>query len=334
MPVRHLLLLITVLTLFLSPVSKSHELRPAYLSITEHKNWQYEILWKTPALGKKQLALKTVFPENCKISNGIRRVKENIIAIETWNMDCQQSLQGQNLSIEGLDKTLTDVLVRIKWLNAEESTARLTPDKTKLKFDHGNLQEGQIKTYFIYGVQHILAGFDHLLFVFAIMLLIAPSEKLFWTITAFTLGHSITLGLASFGLFYFSPPLIETLIAISIILLAYEVIRHQRGLSGLTLEYPWLVTFGFGLLHGFGFAGALRDIGLPQQDLPIALLFFNLGVEVGQLLFISAILVIISLPFLKNMYNRKKLSIATSYLIGSIAVFWMIERAVPIFHTG
>ncbi len=334
---------------FLSPLANAHELRPAFLSITEiaidtttetpkertdaQHTAQYIILWKTPALGEKQLALKTNFPQACEASNGVRRIEENKFAIETWTLTCPHSLRGQSLNIGGLKKTLTDVLVRTEWLDGESFTARLTPDNTRLNFAQAQIrvQGGIIKTYFVLGLGHILGGIDHLLFVFAVMLLVTRAKKLFLAITAFTLGHSVTLALAILEIVRLEPSLVEALIAMSIVLMAYEAARRWRGQSGLTLEYPWVVTFSFGLLHGFGFAGALRAIGLPQTDLPVALLFFNVGVEVGQLLFIAVVVMIASLPFLNRAKGSAIFMATVSYGIGIIAVVWMLQRTLPIF---
>ncbi len=320
-----------LLAAFLPQFSQAHELRPAFLSITQTTQNEYNILWKTPALGEKQLALKANFPESCTTSNGLRRIEENKFAIETWILTCPQSLRGQSMHIGGLEKTLTDVLVKTVWENGDSFTARLTPDKTRLDFADIKTQGGVIKTYFFLGVQHILGGIDHLLFVLAVMLLVTRGKKLFLAVTAFTIGHSVTLALATLDIVRLQPSLVEFLIAMSIVLMAYEAARRWRGKSGLTLEYPWVVTFLFGLLHGFGFAGALREIGLPQADIPAALLFFNVGVEAGQLLFIGAVVLLISLPFLKNIHTKATPMLLASYAIGIVAVFWTLQRAAPLF---
>lgn len=326
----------TALTIFLgvllSSLANAHELRPAFLSITETAETQYNVLWKTPALGEKQLALRANFPNTCKVSNGRRRIEENKFAIETWTLTCPQSLRGKSLNIGGLDKTLTDVLIRTRWLDGKSLTARLTPDNTSLDFARRQSEGGVAKTYFLLGLQHILGGVDHLLFVFAVMLLVTRGRKLFFAITAFTLGHSVTLALATLDIIRLEPSLVEVLIAMSIVLMAYEATRRWRGQSGLTLEHPWLVTFSFGLLHGFGFAGAVRAIGLPLTDLPGALFFFNVGVEAGQLLFIVGVIAIGSLPYLKRAKNSAGLMTIASYGIGTIAVFWMLQRALPILQ--
>ncbi|PHR62840.1 MAG: hypothetical protein COA47_01920 [Robiginitomaculum sp.] len=311
--------------------AQAHELRPAYLSVSEAAENQYDVLWKTPALGEKQLALKAQFPTDCLISNGVRRVEKNQFAIETWRLDCPTSLRGRSLSIGGLEKTLTDVLVRVQWLDGAIFMTRLMPEKTRLDFTKEETRGGIAQTYFGLGVQHILGGIDHLMFVLAVLLLITGGHKLFWAITAFTLGHSITLTLATLDIVQLDPSLVEILIALSIVLMAYEATRRWQGHSGLTLQFPWVVTFSFGLLHGFGFAGALRNIGLPQTDFPIALLFFNVGVEAGQLLFIAAIFILVALPFIKLYRQSPNPMMLAGYGIGIMAVFWTLQRAALVF---
>ncbi|MCF6275468.1 MAG: HupE/UreJ family protein [Robiginitomaculum sp.] len=334
-------LIFVLVMFFISSVfasfANAHELRPAFLSITETSETEYTVLWKTPALGEKQLALKANFPDTCATSNGRRRIEENKFAIETWTLTCPQSLRGESVQIGGLEKTLTDVLVKTTWISGESFTARLTPDNTRLDFENRKIQGGVVKTYFLLGAQHILGGIDHLLFVLAVMLLIGGRKKLVFAITAFTIGHSVTLALATLDIVRLDPAWVEILIAMSIVLMAYEAVRRWRGQKqespGLTLEFPFIVTFVFGLLHGFGFAGALRAIGLPQADIPAALLFFNIGVEAGQLLFIALVLTLLALPLFKALPKNKTAMIFGSYAIGIVAVFWTLQRAMPVLIT-
>jgi hydrogenase/urease accessory protein HupE len=279
-------------------------------------------------MGDKQLALKTIFPSSCGVSNGKRKVEPFKFAIETWNLSCPEPLRGQVLTIGGLQKTMTDVLVRTQWLDGTKNTSLLAADNPELTFEKKTGAAGVIKAYFKLGAQHILSGVDHLMFVVAVMLLIVGRKQLVYAVTAFTLGHSITLALASTGIVQLQPSVVEPLIAMSIVLMAYEAVRRWRGQTGFTIEHPWLVTFSFGLLHGFGFAGALRAIGIPEGDFVLALLFFNVGIEVGQLLFIGTILLLMFLFIRKFVRNPKNLSVSVAYIIGSIAVYWSIERSM------
>jgi len=170
-------------------------------------------------------------------------------------------------------------------------------------------------------------GVDHLLFVFALLLIVSSARKLVVTITAFTLAHSITLGAATLGFVHVPQQPVEAVIALSILFLAVEIVHGRQGRPGYAARWPWLVAFIFGLLHGFGFAGALSEIGLPQQAIPLALIFFNVGVELGQLLFV---LVIVSLTWLLHKLNQQKLvsraETAVIYSIGGVSSFWLFER--------
>ena len=338
---RHFRSLITPLlwlflaSLFLSRPAAAHELRPAFLSISEtapaETGFHYDILWKTPVSGQTQLALTARFPDDCQARGAKTWVASNRFAIKTWRLSCPKDLRGQSIEIAGLENTLTDVLIKARWADGTELSARLTPQEPRLEFAAPRTGGGVVRTYFGLGVEHILTGTDHLLFVLAVILLVQGSRRLFLAVTAFTLGHSITLALATLGLVHLNGALVELLIALSIVLMAYEAARFWQGKSGLTAHYPWVVTFSFGLLHGFGFASALRELGLPQTEIPAALLFFNLGVEAGQLLFIAVILALASLPGLRKIPTRPRLMQILSTLIGSCAVFWTLERIAPVF---
>jgi hydrogenase/urease accessory protein HupE len=185
-----------------------------------------------------------------------------------------------------------------------------------------------VQTYTVLGIEHILTGFDHLCFVLALVLLVRGYRRLFWTVTAFTLAHSLTLALATLDLVHVPGPPVEATIALSIVFVASEIIQMHRGREGLAARQPWLVAFAFGLLHGLGFAGALAEVGLPQNSIPLALLFFNVGVELGQLFFIFAILVLVRVMSLiaADRIELRRLVRVPAYLIGAIASYWAIER--------
>ena len=181
-------------------------------------------------------------------------------------------------------------------------------------------------TYLIMGVEHILAGVDHLLFVLALLLIVKGTRRILMTITAFTVAHSITLVAATIGWLHVPGPPVEAIIALSIVFVASEVLQEMRGNQGLTSRAPWIVAFSFGLLHGLGFAGALAEVGLPQVAIPTALLMFNVGVELGQLAFVAVVLALqaMAAPFVAA--QRRWIKGATSYGIGAVAAFWTIER--------
>lgn len=231
------------------------------------------------------------------------------------------------MTIDGLNRTFTDALVRVAYADGTEFVTRLQADHPTTTISAAPGPAAVARTYFILGVEHILLGIDHLLFVLALLLIIDCRRKLLWTITAFTLAHSITLALASLGYVSLPGPPVEAVIALSIVLVAMETLRKRRGEHPATARWPWVVAFGFGLLHGFGFAGALIHIGLPQKSVPLALLMFNVGVEAGQLVFVAGVLFLAAgirrLPFrLPGWLNA-----VPPYAIGSIAMFWVLQRS-------
>lgn len=205
-----------------------------------------------------------------------------------------------------------------------ESGAIIVP-MAELRVGSGSWQAAA-KRYTVLGVDHILVGYDHLLFVLALLLIVRSGWMLVKTITAFTVAHSITLALATLGFVNVASRPVEAAIALSIVFLALEILAARRGQIGLTYRKPWLVAFGFGLLHGFGFAGALSEIGLPQSEIPVALLFFNVGVEFGQLLFIAGVLILRSLWSQLAVPLPRQAALVPAYLIGTIATYWLLER--------
>jgi hydrogenase/urease accessory protein HupE len=181
-------------------------------------------------------------------------------------------------------------------------------------------------TYLRLGVEHILLGYDHLLFVLGLMLITANLKMLVKAVTAFTAAHSITLAAAALGFVRVPPKPVEAAIALSIAFVALEIIRAREGKAGLAAKVPWIVAFVFGLLHGFGFAGALSEIGMPEKYISVALLFFNLGVEAGQLLFVAAVIAMAALVRIAKVSLPRWAPLVPPYVIGSIAVCWMIQR--------
>lgn len=312
-----MLLLITI---------QADEIRPAYLEIKSIDEQTFQVKWKVPMKGRKILSLKPIMPQTCKSAPSTRQSVGNAL-IQTWTIVCPNGLAGQKIRISGLESTVTDVLVRISHANGFSSMNRLTP--TLVSFQIADKQSfwEVAKTYTIIGVEHILLGIDHLLFVFALLLIVTGFKRLVGTITAFTVAHSITLVTATMGWLSVPQAPVEAVIALSILFLAIEIIHAQQGKVGLAERSPWLIAFTFGLLHGFGFAGALAEVGLPEQSIPQALLFFNVGVELGQLIFVFSVLAIawiIKKIFTQDLLRKGELGIA--YLIGSLAAFWLIER--------
>ena len=319
--VRHLVL---GLLLVLCTNTLAHEVRPAYLRIQQTSTESFDLLWRVPARGQMKLGLDVVLPAHCEDKGEIRTWQQGGIFVKRWSVDCPEGLTDKTISINGLSSTLTDVLARFERHDGTTQVARLTPASTSFVItDAENWQEVAM-TYGALGIEHILLGIDHLLFVLALLLIVSGWRKLVATITAFTLAHSITLALATFGIVNVSQSPVEAVIALSILFVAVEIVHWRQGREGVTRRRPWLVAFLFGLLHGLGFAGALTEIGLPEHAIPLALLFFNLGVELGQLLFIGVILA--ALPGIRSMPFPEWAWKVPVYGIGAVASFWTIER--------
>lgn len=303
----------------------AHEIRPAYLQIQEQEENVYEAFWKIPSLGDAIPKLEIIFPGSPLIEElNLPRLSDGFMVFN-YQLTYKESIEGKPLRIDGLAKTLIDVLVRIEYLNGEQVTFLLQPDNVSEIIPGKSTPVQVIKTYTTLGIEHILFGFDHLLFVLALIIIAKGKWKIIKTITAFTLAHSITLSLAALGYVDFPTAPIEAVIALSIVFLALEIVKNSKGEETLTARKPWLVAFIFGLLHGLGFAGALTNIGLPQLDIPLALAFFNVGVEFGQLAFVFVTLGLLYLVG-KTQLSVKWGKQFAAYAIGSIAVFWMIER--------
>ncbi len=306
----------------------AHELRPAFLEIVETAPTNYSLLLKVPAQGEYRLSLHVRLPATCAETAAPVITNVDAAATSRWSVHCATGLAGQSISIAGLVATYTDALVRIIRADGTVQTARLTPDFPDLLVATTPTEIDTARTYFVLGVQHIMLGLDHLLFVLALLLLINNTRALVATITAFTVAHSVTLAFAALGIATAPQAPVEAMVALSIVVVASEIIRKQRGHADLSSPYPWLIAFLFGLLHGFGFGGALREMGLPQKDVPLALLAFNLGVEAGQLIFVAlALMAIASFKLLLTIHSARSRLIA-AYLVGSLSAVWFVQRVV------
>ncbi len=320
--------LLFFLLLFSSLGLEAHEIRPGYLQIQQISEETYHVFWKIPRMGDAVPKIYVDFPSKFKVEELRQPSPIPGFVVYAFKISSQTPLFGSTIGVDGLNKTLIDVLVNIEFLNGERIPLMLQPDNTHKIIPEKETLWGTIKTYFILGVEHILLGIDHLLFVFALVLITSGFWKLFKTITAFTIAHSITLSLASLGFVGLPGPPVEAVIALSIVFLAVELIKYNKGERSITAKYPWIVAFTFGLLHGFGFAGALTDIGLPQTTIPAALLFFNIGVEVGQILFVFFVLSCLWVLKKTELKLPKWAPNIPIYAIGGIASFWLIERVL------
>jgi hydrogenase/urease accessory protein HupE len=326
-------LVVALAAMQLASPALAHRLSPAFFGLTETAPGIYAVQWKVSIAGGLASALEPKVPQGCSLTGDVRTyVVNEDVRFQHGTMSCAGGIGGRELKVDGLELTQTDVLVRVDYLDGSASNQRLTPAEPSVVIpERPNVLE-VIRTYTLLGIGHILGGVDHLLFVLALLLLVRGIGRLVATVTAFTLAHSVTLAAATLGFVHVPPAPVEATIALSILFLASELARQRAdGRADLTARFPWLVAFSFGLLHGFGFAGALSEVGVPQKAVPLALLFFNVGVEIGQLAFIAAVLAI--------GWSVRRAAIrapawwprAAAYGIGSVAAFWVVQRTAAIF---
>jgi hydrogenase/urease accessory protein HupE len=311
--------------------ARADEFKPAYLQLTQLDRETYDVLWKIPAIDESTtLKVKPQFPNGTEALMNVRSTFSRGITVQRWRIRVPHGLDGKVISFSQLSETRIDVLARLVRLDGTVQLERILPMHPSFlgKRSPGPLEV--VRTYTILGIEHILSGFDHLLFVLALVLLVQGTRRLLVTITAFTAAHSLTLAGATLGWVHVAGPPVEASIALSIVFVASEIVHTRQGRYSVTQHYPWLLAFTFGLLHGFGFAGALAEVGLPQSSIPIALLFFNVGVEIGQLLFVGAVLAVITAG--RRVGQRVRLSQPAwlwriaPYAIGALASFWLVER--------
>ena len=318
-------LALAFLALLAAVPAAADELRPGYLELTQQDAQHWRVLWKAPVLGGLATRAHPQFPPFCTQSPPVARL-ENASLVAESTLTCSKDLAGSKVGIVGIDGAFTDALLRVAPLNRPVQAARLTPGNGMVEVSSVPDSSEVARSYFVLGVEHILTGYDHLLFVIALVLLLTRLWVVVRAATAFTVAHTITLAGTTLGLFGLPQAPVEALIALSIIFLAVEIVKQDPANPRLSERIPWIVAFGFGLIHGFGFAGALREIGLPEGDVPIALLTFNIGVEAGQLLIIAACLGAIALIRRFQPPALRPATLAASYAIGITASFWFIER--------
>jgi hydrogenase/urease accessory protein HupE len=307
--------------------AQAHELQPSSMELRQLTSERFEVIWRAPVYYRKPHPAQLQLPETWK-TVGEPTVKQLLdSALHRHVVDVPGGvIDGAVIHFVGLESTITDVFARFVWLDGSETTAIARPSQPWIEVIAQRSAWQVASDYTVLGVEHILSGFDHLTFVLALLLIVRGARRLLITVTSFTLAHSITLAAATLGVLWVPGPPVEAVIALSILFLANELVKVNRGLPSLTARYPWIVAFTFGLLHGFGFAGALGEVGLPQNEVPLALLMFNVGVELGQLLFIAVILAIISLLNRLHRECPAWLRQVPAYGIGGMAAVWLIER--------
>lgn len=316
-----------IAALALAGPAKADELRPGYLEITQQDTRHWHVRLKAPVKGGLAANANPALPAYCSAGAPVRRLEAGSLYSD-WRYDCARPLVGAPVGLSGLDKTVTDALVRIAPLGRPVQAARLTSaaPMTEVAARAGSAQVAG--TYFVLGIEHILSGYDHLLFVLSLVLLLGGGWVVARTVTAFTIAHSITLAGATLGFLGVSQRPVEICIALSIVFLAVEVVKRDPARPRLSERIPWVVAFLFGLLHGFGFAGALAEIGMPEGEVPVALLTFNLGVEAGQLAIVVVALATLAILGRISTAVRGVSERFAAYAIGITASFWLIARAV------
>ncbi len=320
-----------------APVLPAHEMRPAYLEIRQTGEETFDLLWKVPGRGPQQrLALYVRLTDDCEVLNAVQTSYVGAAFIERSSVRRPGGLTGIQITVDGLAQTLTDVLARVERSDGTVQITRLTPTSPTFTIEASPSPFEVAKTYTWLGIEHIWIGIDHLLFIGCLLFVAGTWKRILITITGFTIAHSVTLALAALDVVRLPIAPVEATIALSIVFLAVEIARGNE--QSLTYRYPIAVSSSFGLLHGFGFAAVLQEIGLPQKDLVVALLFFNVGVEIGQVIFAAVLLLVVQAGLwlwrrqtelnLRSVPARRAAAV-TSYLIGPIAVYWVIERMMP-----
>lgn len=310
---------------------RAHEMRPAHLEVTETEPGSYDVAWKVPARGENErLALRVRFADD------VRTIGEPVGGIaggayvERSRIEREGSLAGTAITIDGLSSTFTDALVRVTLLDTDTQSFLLKPENPSCTIAESPSGWGLAATYFRLGVEHILLGVDHLLFVLGLLLLVDRRWMLVKTITSFTVAHSITLALSTFAVIRVPEEPLNAAIALSILFLGPEIARKWKGGTSITIRHPWFVAFAFGLLHGIGFASGLSLTGVPRPEIPSALLFFNVGVEAGQLAFVLVALLAARAIRSLDLDRPEAVTRIPGYAVGSFGAYWTIQRALPI----
>ena len=324
---RQTALRILAFLLMTVPFARAHEARPAYLEIKETAPGQYSVLWRTPVLAGMRLPIALQLPGDLEETQppSVEELADSLVE-RHWVGAGPNGMAGKRIDFPGLQATITDVLVRVEMLDGRKWTTIVHPTQPWVELAANQSTFAVIGAYIVQGIRHILFGADHMLFVLGLLLIVKDRWMLLKTVTAFTVAHSITLAIATFG--YASIPVVplNAAIALSILFLGPEIVRSWRGETSFTIRHPWVVAFAFGLLHGFGFASALTSAGLPRHELPLALVSFNVGVELGQLGFIALILALERSFRILEVRWPRWVEALPGYTVGSLGAFWTIQR--------
>lgn len=306
----------------------AHEVRPGFLEVRETAAGTYSFLWKKPSGGEVEIYIAPIVPAGCALATAGRQTLSPGALLVRGTLTCADGIAGKTLAIDGLTSTVTDVLVRVWHADGRLESHLLKPIAPAVTLGARTSGLQRSLSYLRLGLDHILLGVDHLLFVLGLLLIVDDRRTLVKTITAFTVAHSITLGIATLG--YARAPIapLNAAIALSILFLGPEIVRAWRGETSLTIRKPWLVAFAFGLLHGFGFASGLTSLGLAPAEIPVALFVFNIGVEIGQLFFVALILALERAFATLDIRWPLMIRRFPGYAVGSLGAFWTIQRTL------
>lgn len=325
------------LCLLLPGLAYGHELLPGYLELTETSPQVYDVLWKLPLQRGAKLPLAPRFPQDCSQDGNLETRLERRALVYRAELSCKSSLQGRTVSIDGLRSVGTEVLLRLVPLDGSGTqTTLIQPEMAQVQLgsDSSDAQQTSALTYLRLGIEHILLGVDHLLFVLGLLLIVRDGWTLLKTVTAFTVANSVTLSVAAIGVIQVPAPPLNAAIALSILFMGREVVRTWRGQTSFTIRRPWIVAFGFGLIHGFGYASGLAELGLPRGELLLALLLFNVGIEIGQDVFVGLVLA------LKRAFRQLEIVWPLwalrlpGYAVGIAGAFWTLEHTTALFLPG
>lgn len=320
-----------LLILIVSQRVRAHEIRPAFLEIKQTARARFSLLWRTPVMAGMRLPIVLTIPDTRNLkSPDVEELPDSIV--ERRCIDAgPNGLAGKRIEFVGLQLTITDVLVRVEMLDGRSWTTFARPSQPWVEIGAAQTWPEVAGNYIVEGIRHILFGADHILFVLGLLLIVKDRWMLLKTVSAFTVAHSITLAIATLGYAEVPTLPLNAAIALSILFLGPEIVRSWRGETSFTIGHPWVVAFAFGLLHGFGFASALTSAGLPRHELPLALVSFNVGVELGQVGFIGIILALESSFRVLEVRWPRWVQVLPGYTVGSLGAFWTIQRVVLLF---
>jgi hydrogenase/urease accessory protein HupE len=328
---RLLIVLAMALCALAAAPLRAHELQPGFLELREAAPGRYEVLWKLPSLGESsdvRMPIAPIFPESCRQLGDARTERAGTAWVFTARVECKGGLAGRTIAIDRLEAFSTDVLVRVQHADGGVETHVLKPVQPSVTLRAAGDTRRGVGAYLYLGIEHILLGVDHLLFVLGLLLIVRDRWMLVKTVTAFTIAHSITLAVATFGIAQVPPAPLNVAIALSILFLGPEIVRTWRGETSFTIRHPWVVAFAFGLLHGFGFASGLAQLGLPRGEVPLALLLFNVGVEIGQLAFVAVVLALERAFRVLQVNWPRFVERLPGYAVGTLGAYWTIQRAL------